>query len=155
MIDAFITTCASDVMRYGMALTTLDRLRMSSAINLRMIRTNGAMLRDARCLTVHCSDLEFRVKRRQLAEELATTPIYLIADDDIIPFDSDFVERGLAVMERNPEYVSAMYRPIGVDFSKHAYGGNDEIEEYTEGGGLWLMRKGVVTEWPTEYTPEM
>ena len=153
MIDAFLCTCSNDQLRYGLAVATLARLKMSNAINLTVIRTSKALLDDNNCYTIDCPDLEFRVKRRQIAESLSTTPIYLIADDDILPFDKDFIEKGLEVMKRNPEYMAVMYRPIGLNL--YTYGGNDEIEEYDEVGGLWLVRKGVVTTWPDIYTYEM
>lgn len=154
-VDAFLCTCSRDEMRFGLALATLARLAMSPMLNLKVIRTPMARLDPDDAYTVDCSDLEFRVKRRQTAEELAATPIYLVADDDILPFDNDWAEKGLDVMERNSIYKSVMYKPIGINYANHAYGGNDEIEEYDEVGGLWFMRKGTVTEWPTEYTPEM
>ncbi len=140
-----------------MAIATLARLQMSPALNLQVVRTHTAHFNPANAYahTVECSPLEFSVRRRQIAEEHATTPIYLVADDDILPFDNDWVEQGLAVMERNPDYLAAMYRPIGVDFSKHTWGGNEEIEEYSESSGLWFMRRGAVAEWPTAYTEDV
>ena len=142
MIDAFMCTCARDRLRQGLAQATEERLKQCAGLSLRLVRPPY-------------SDLDFRIRRRQVCEELSRTPVYLVADDDVLPFDDEFALKGLEIMERNPSFGMVMLRPKWVEVNDVAWGENPDIAERgSEVGGLYLIRKGLVTSWPEIVKPE-
>lgn len=143
MIDAFLCSAARDELRRAMFHLTRTRLSLEGDIRLHTIECPGGQ------------ELLFRVKRRQMAEELATTPYYLVSDDDVLPHDFGFVSRGAAILRRHPDYAMILYRCANVDLGESPEG-TEEVEHrpkgVPEGSGLYLMRRGIVTEWPEQVT---
>jgi hypothetical protein len=86
--------------------------------------------------------LEHRIR----AEEWSSTDIYCVADDDCMPLGNHFLERGLIVMEGNPDFGLLAFSerggeigPIGAPWFE-----NDEVFETQSAGGIYLIRKGLI-----------
>jgi len=83
----------------------------------------------------------------------AKTDPYIIADDDCLPLQDDFCERGLEVMGRHPEFAILGLRPITStlypwtpeDYVPYV---DEDVEEHVSVGNVYFIRKGAMTEWP-------
>lgn len=84
------------------------------------------------------SGREFQSWRRKHAEELARTECYILADDDCMPLGKRFLERSEDLMRRYPDYAI-----LGTEDYCAPYGPT-EIYETTTGGGINVIRKGVI-----------
>lgn len=109
----------------------------------------------------------FQSERRKMAERLATTPIYIVADDDIEPSalrwpgltllkcQLYWLEVGLEMMEKYPQFgiLSPLLEkttlfPATVDGSPPFV--NTDVQEEHNVGGIRFCRKGIITEWPEQ-----
>ncbi len=147
MIDCFLCTCATDPLRIALAQATLARLKMQPELAVKIVRPIGPDIRAD--YAIDCTPLEFRLLRRKVAEEAATTPIYLITDDDVLPYDMDFVNKALRILSANPEFKFGTLRPHKID---HPFpDGSSEIAECDLDaiGGCNFIYKGIINEWPT------
>ena len=89
----------------------------------------------------------FGMYSKKMAEELATTETYILADEDTLPFGNDFVDRGADILERHPEYgiLTATSICDGL-FPAGARIPDAEVVEAHSVGGVAFVRKGILTE---------
>lgn len=87
----------------------------------------------------------FHMESKRYAEVHATTYIYVVADDDCLILGKDFIEKGVAALEKHPYYgmigatsISDGYYPVG-------FQGPNEVEGATAAGGVVFVRKGILT----------
>lgn len=101
----------------------------------------------------------FQSERRKIAERLAQTPIYIVADDDMEPSRTDCQQKWLRLgcyyMEMytgfgmlSPLLEATTLMPATVDGSPPFQ--NSDIQEEHNVGGIRFCRKGVITEWPEQ-----
>lgn len=101
----------------------------------------------------------FQSERRKMAERLATTPIYILADDDMEPSRQPNIQKWLRLgcyyMEMytgfgmlSPLLEDTNLFPATVDGSKPFE--NADVQEEHNVGGIRFCRKGVITEWPEQ-----
>lgn len=87
----------------------------------------------------------FAAASLEMAEQLAESDPYIIANDDALIYGQDFVQNGLGVMERNPDY--GVISGAVVNGDQFQFDG-PELTEIHAVGGLVFLRKGLVTEFP-------
>lgn len=90
-------------------------------------------------------DVPYATQSLQYAEDNAQSDSYIIANDDTLIYGQDFVENGLHIMEKYPDFgcVSGAVTN-GDQFQLDG----PEITEIHAVGGLVFLRKGLVTEFP-------
>ena len=101
----------------------------------------------------------FQSERRKMAERLASTPIYILADDDMEPSRIEdparWLAEGVKILERHPGFgiLSPLLEdttllPSTVD-GRPPYT-DDDVFEVHNTGGIRFCRKGIVKEWPEQ-----
>lgn len=94
----------------------------------------------------------FQRQRRIIADERATTPIYVCADDDCLPGYEEFVERAVEIMERHPQFGILSMWPVNCQINRwtpEGYGPfeDEDVMEHVSVGGIRFCRQAVV-DWP-------
>lgn len=125
MIDVFYCTAAKDDLRKAIAKPCL-MMWQKMCVPWHVIPLEGM------------SGKEFQQWRRQIAERQSTTPFYIVADDDCMPLGNNFLERCEDLMNRYPEYAILGTEDYCAPF------GPDEIYETSTGGGINVIRKGII-----------
>ena len=135
MIDVFLCTCAADELRSGLFMAVRARWRGMKGVKVHTIQP----------FLLACSHKEFQGQRRPWIEHQAESPIYIMAEDDVMPWGPDFVERGVAVLNRHPEF--AVLSPLLLPFpEKPTMWEDDECYEGITSGGINFTRKGVMAD---------
>lgn len=147
MIDCFYCTVGGSPLRKAMGEVTLERL---AELDVRVIRlSNGG----ASGVRLACSNQEFQVARRVAAEQMATSPIYLVADDDCLLMEEDWVERGLSVLDKYHDVAQLSGIPTNAtiqpwtpeDYSPLQ---TPDFSEHVSICGTYFQRKGLMTTFP-------
>ena len=86
--------------------------------------------------------------RREQARVSARTDPYILADDDCLPLQDYFCERGLDIMVKYPDFSILGLRPITSTLNKWTPEGytpfeNEEVEEHVSVGGIVFMRRNI------------
>lgn len=149
MTDVFIRIYSSSEMRLGFAIATVARWEMQKDCRVvpliweggrEHVRWNGRPV-----LPYPDSQAPFATESLEWAEHLSVSDPYIICNDDNLPYGQDFVEKGLDIMARHPEYGVIS----GVVTNGHEpYDTENEVHEIHAVGGLVFLRKGLVTEFP-------
>lgn len=154
-IDCFFCTCADDPLRLGLATATLQRLKCDDSLNVTVLRTPEAWLdpQEGRTVTIDCSKKDFQHLRRKMAEELAESEIYMVADDDCLLMEPDFVDKGVSILGDNPEFVQLSGFPTNSTIMKwlpedYITKDGSDIQENQSICGTYFQRKGFMTEFP-------
>jgi len=113
-----------------------DRLREAIAAPCLMMWES--FCRPKIILPIAMSGREFQQERRRMAEDKAQTDFYIIADDDCMPLGKNFLERCEDLMRRYPEYALLGTEDYCAPF------GPTEIYETKTGGGINVIRKGII-----------
>lgn len=149
MTDVFIRVFSSSELRLGFAIATVARWKMQKDCRVHPLiwnhglpysqwnYSNGTFLQN--------NEQPFATKSLLVAEAMAQSDPYIISNDDNLPYGQDFVEKGLDIMARHPEYGVIS----GVVTNGHEpYDTENEVHEIHAVGGLVFLRKGLVTEFP-------
>lgn len=132
MTDVFLCSCAIDEIR--LALLHLTRTRW---------RSMGVDYRSVSNFTIGCHNRDFQGMRRPWIEAHAQSDIYIMAEDDCMPLGPDFIERGLAIMNRHPEF--AVLSPLLLPYPEKPSRWEDaECYEGITSGGINFTRKGCL-----------
>jgi hypothetical protein len=134
IIDAFVRTqSGKDALRQAFYDATMARLEMEP-LNVRIL-----------------TDMDYR-HARLVAEQLATTDIYLFNDDDCLPHGKNWTETGLKAMLAHPEYGACSTKSLIVNESPF-----DTKEKECDifpvpcvGAPMWV-RKGIIKDDLPEY----
>lgn len=105
---------------------------------------------------IDCFVYEFQRERRILADRMAISNIYIVTDDDCMPLGTDFIARGLAVMEAHPEFgILAAMNYINAKDTEPYTGKfiDDDVWECHAVGGIRFCRKGIIKDWPASVSP--
>lgn len=131
-VDVFLCSCARDAIRQGLFAAVYARWGEERGINLKLVTPE----------VVKCSLLHFQGARRLWAEERSESDIYILAEDDCLPLGRNFVERGMKVMERHPEFatLSPMLLPFPPQFTPL----DDEVATGITSGGINFTRRGLI-----------
>lgn len=154
MVDVFIRVFPSSELRLGFAIATIARWRMQKDIKLHVIVcVNQPMYHKLENVfpllplvgeVNHPGD-PFATSSLHYAEMYAKSPIYVICNDDNLPYGQDFVAKGIDIMNRYSDYGVIS----GVVVNGHEQFNSDrEVTEIHAVGGLVFLRKGLVTEFP-------
>ena len=144
MTDMFIRVFSSSELRLGFAIATVARWKMQKDCRVHVLQTGLPYeFNDVEVLRV--PEKPFAMHSLKLAEHFADTNPYIICNDDNLPYGQDFVEKGLDIMARHPEYgvISGI-----VTNGHEPYDTENEVHEIHAVGGLVFLRKGLVTEFP-------
>lgn len=138
LIDCFYCTVGGDRLRQAMGELTLARLEQLP-VNVTVLTPEF----------LGCSKRDFQVGRRTWAEEVAETHIYIVADDDCLLMEPDWVERGLSVLDSYPTLAQLSGYPTNATIyptgDNHA---NFQFHENQSICGTYFQRKGLMTEFP-------
>lgn len=86
---------------------------------------------------------EDTIKAKAMAESVATSPVYVVADNDCLILGEGFVQKGLGIMEKHPEYGLLAATSISDgDFPREGF---EEVVS-KQAGGVAFVRKGILIE---------
>jgi hypothetical protein len=146
MTDVFIRVFSSNELRLGFAIAAVARWKMQKDVNVTVLQWEDGIAQDFGCKRwFPVGDAPFATMSLHAAEQMAESDPYIIANDDTLIYGQDFVENGLKIMEKYPEFgcVSGAVTN-GDQFQLDG----PEITEIHAVGGLVFLRKGLVTEFP-------
>lgn len=86
------------------------------------------------------------IKSKKKAEHISRSSIYVIADNDCLILGERFVEKGLEIMGRHPEYGLLAATSICDGLYPNGLLGNREEVVPSQAGGVAFVRKGILTE---------
>lgn len=142
-VDCFLCYAEHDgelaQLRTAMYGVCLARWRMQPDIELHVLKGKG---------------VSYQRQRRIYAESHATSSVYLVADDDCLLLDNPFyVQRILNAMEAYPDFAILAAYPDNSSLQPWTPENLEVIrdctvEEHVSVGGLYAIRKGLMTEWP-------
>lgn len=146
--DVFIRVFSSNELRLGFAIAAVARWKMQKDVNVHVLQcVDGCLPHDFECRTIPLNNINppFAARTMWWAEHEAISDPYIIANDDTLIYGQDFVENGLKIMEKYPEFgVVSGAVTNGDQFQLDG----PEITEIHAVGGLVFLRKGLVTEFP-------
>lgn len=139
---------SSNELRLGFAIAAVARWKMQEDVRVTVLQWDRGKLHVFDCdrhRWIANTPIPFATESLRLAEELAGSDPYIIANDDTLIYGQDFVENGLRVMENNPDY--GVISAAAVNSDQYKFDGPDIFEIHAV-GGLVFLRKGLVTEFP-------
>jgi len=150
--DVFIRVFSSNELRLGFAIASVARWKMQKDVRVRLlVWSHGLQMQPMPegepiiCHALPNKPIPFATSSLEMAEQLAESDPYIIANDDTLIYGQDFVQNGLGVMERNPDY--GVISGAVVNGDQFQFDG-PEVTEIHAVGGLVFLRKGLVTEFP-------
>jgi hypothetical protein len=157
MIDLFISTCAEEPVRAGMAQATIARWLMEKDVRVHLLVFGDPQeaIRGYERLIIHRGELKTpgpydnsERERRYIAETIAKSPIYILADDDILPLQRESATVGTQILEKHPDFGKICLFTIPDHPIKSEPGfGDRHIFEVHGCGGVRFIRKGIVERW--------
>ena len=145
IVDVFIRVFSSNELRLGFATATIARWQMQKDCRVIPVVWDGGLEPFRRAVHTLNNNGPFATSSLEIAERCAGSDPYIICNDDNLPYGQDFVEKGLDIMARHPEYGVIS----GVVTNGHEpYDTESEVHEIHAVGGLVFLRKGLVTEFP-------
>lgn len=102
---------------------------------------------------IGCSDFEFQKKRRMVADLWATNDIYVLTDDDCIPYD---IEKAVHALRNHPEFGIISLWPQNATINRWTPEGYEvyedlEVTEHYSVGGIRVCSKGSMDRgWPEQ-----
>ena len=157
MIDLFISTCAEEPVRAGMARATIARWLREPDVRVHLLVFGDPRdaIRGYEHLVIYRGELKTpgpydasERERRYLAEEMAKSPIYILADDDILPLEKECATWGSQSLEKHPQFGKVCLFTIPDNPVKTEGGfGDRHLFEVHGCGGVRFIRKGIVQRW--------
>jgi hypothetical protein len=149
MIDVFVRIYAGNLIRLGMAMTTVERLMVDAErgnIKLTLLVGDGSMAAP-HWAGVLIKPLErFHIDAKRYAEAHAKSEVYVVFDDDQLIIGKDWLERGLDFMAKYPKFGMASAWMITGEVPDKS-GGADGWQESSI-GCPYFVRKGILTDIP-------
>lgn len=148
MVDVFIRVFSSNELRLGFAIASVARWKMQKDVNVHVLQWSGGLPHDFACDAVKIANdpaLPFAAASLLEAESWAQSDPYIIANDDALIYGQDFVQNGLKIMEKYPDFGCVSGAVVNGD--QFRFDG-PELTEIHAVGGLVFLRKGLVTEFP-------
>ena len=140
-IDVFIRSCFPEKlkeyalhMRMSLYFACEARWKMVSGINLTTLFPKNDVTRE-----------KFHMESKRLAEQLSTSPVYIIADDDCLILGKDFVVEGVKAMNDYPSFGILTATSISDGEWKHTQVVTAPVDQHSV-GGVAFVRKGILTE---------
>jgi hypothetical protein len=89
----------------------------------------------------------FHIEGKRMAEQVARSPIYVVADNDCLILGENFVRLGIEIMGKHPEYglLAATSICDGHFPSGRVYSVMEEVVPM-QAGGVAFVRKGILKE---------
>lgn len=134
-VDVFVRCNPTlwEEIRTGMALTCIARWKKQEGINLHLIYPTDSSA--------------FHMDSKRIAEEQATTDIYVIADDDCLIIGKYFIEGGLYAMGKHPHH--GILTPVSISdgtWQESPKEINPTVVTTHSVGGVAFVRKGILSE---------
>lgn len=127
---------AGDALRESMSHLCWNRWKIEQGIHIQMIL-----------------DEAMEVKRK--AEQISSSDIYVVTDNDCLILGKDFVKRGMEIMERHPECGLLAAANICEGDFRIDWQNMPEVVERDIVGGVAFVRKGILTEFKSCTPPEV
>lgn len=153
-VDVFVRVYAEPLgglkssLRWGMSIATLARWRMQEDANLTVLSADAIIQPMHSCVMM--PEKNFHIESKREAERRATTPIYVIADDDALPLGKNFIEQGVKTLARFADYglvgatsISDGQYPAGKTF-RYGEPQISDVEKTESAGGIVFVRRGVI-----------
>lgn len=150
--DVFVRVFSSNELRLGFAIASVARWKMQKDVNVTVLDCYGKRCshlgwdwEDCKSDELPDSPIPFATASLRYAENHSESDPYIIANDDALIYGQDFVENGLKIMEKYPEFGCVSGAVVNGD--QFRFDG-PELTEIHAVGGLVFLRKGLVTEFP-------
>ena len=146
MIDVFVKIYASNLIRLGMAMVTVERLMVDAErgeIRLHLLAAEGSMASPNWVAEKQFPLDRFHIDAKCYAEAHAQSEIYVVFDDDQLIIGRDWLARGLEVFGRHPEVGMAAAHMITGEVPAPA--GEEPFWECNSIGCPYFIRKGILT----------
>jgi hypothetical protein len=157
MIDVFISTCAEEPVRAGMARATIARWLSEKDVRVRILVFGNPSdaVRGYEKYIEHRGGLKTpgpydnsERERRYLAETMAESPIYVLADDDILPLQRDSTALAADILDKHKDFGKICLYTIPDNPVKSEPGFADRHVFQVHGcGGVRFIKKGIVQRW--------
>jgi hypothetical protein len=129
-IDVFIRAYSTDGIRGDFLTVTEQAWDFQELASVRVIRR------------FMCAGDEFHWYARKHAEAHASSDLYILSDDDILPLGKDWIGRAVAVAERNPDYT--ILAGNNVVYSARTKNQGAEVQRGNAVGSPQLIRRGMI-----------
>lgn len=103
------------------------------------------------------SKRDFQKYRRVFAERQASGKYYIVADDDCLPPEGDWMSKAVEIMDRYPEFAILSLWPTNAVIQRwtpddYTPVETEEVSEHFSVGNIRVCRKGAFTDWPEQVT---
>lgn len=149
-VDVFCRVYAGNLIRLGMAMTTVERLMVDAEagnIRLKLLVADGSMAAPHWAGKLIKPLERFHIEAKRYAEATAKSDIYVVFDDDQLILGKDWLDKGLRVMEKHPEVGMASAWMITGEVPE----GDKADEHFWESGSIgcpYFVRKGILIDTP-------
>lgn len=150
MIDCFVRIYAGNLIRLGMAMATVERLMVDAErgdIRLSLLVADGSMAAPHWAGKLIKPLDRFHIDSKRYAEEHAKSDVYVVFDDDQLILGKDWLDKGLRVMEKNPEYGMLACWMITGEVPAGC-GPDEHLWQSSSIGCPYFVRKGILTDTP-------
>jgi len=147
MTDVFVRIYATNLIRLGMAMTTVERLMVDAErgnIRLHLLVAEGSMASPDWAGKLFSPLSRFHIDAKRYAESKAKSPIYVCFDDDQLIIGKDWLDKGLAFMAANPDWGMASAWMITGEVPEGS--GFEAGWESSSIGCPYFVRKGILVE---------
>lgn len=150
MIDCFVSNLVLTPLRATWAQQTLQALLAEPALRVTLIDAGSdpqlaEPLWDTEAQVVRIQREGSLFRRYLVAEAMASSPIYLLVDNDILPRTEHWLAKGLDVMQRYAQFGHVVGRLEHTDFTSDNGAWHPDVRSIVKGGGLNFIRAGVRT----------
>lgn len=128
MIDVFLRWWPQTPMRRGLANAVYERLLHYPDIRVHLVTS--------------AIPEPYHIESKRSAEELAKSDIYCVIDDDHMPVNRDFFQKGIEALGNNPEYGMLTARLL---IEHQPYSAAGEVTEVHAIGCPYFVRKGTLS----------
>lgn len=150
MIDTFVRVYATNLIRLGMAMTTVERLMVDAErgnIRLHLLCAEGTMAAPDWAGKLIAPLSRFHIDAKRYAETKAKSEVYCVFDDDQLIIGKDWLDKGLRVMEQHPEVGMASAWMITGEVPAGC-GPDEHFWESDSIGCPYFVRKGILLNTP-------
>jgi len=145
--QVFIRTYIKHPIRAYLAGACIERWRMQEDADVTLLLAMESMVPTPSIQQVIIYEPDFWRAAKQKAEDLATGPVYVLADDDQLICGENWIREGLRILEDHPQYGFISARSFCEEVPDYHHG-DEDVFPINCAGAPYFMRKGVIGAFP-------